>query len=110
MCRFDKFFVQDIEPEKIELLSVSSLTLRFAVTALIQASFICLRGRVPDNINPLKLSGYFMYHQVLNKKLNVFVFMSTKCIYVSCMDLGAKSDYFVYSITWLVYCSRDGIC
>jgi len=110
MWRFDKFFVKNAEPEKIELLSVSSLTLRFVITALIQVSFICLRSPIPNNTNLLTLGGYFLYHQVSNKKLNVLVFMSTKCIYVSCMALRAKRDYFLYGITLLVHCSRDGIC
>ena len=71
--------------------------------------FYMLRGPTPDSINHLTLSGYFMYHQVSNKKLNVLGFMSTQWIYVFCIDLRAKVYYFLYSITWLVYCNRDGI-
>ena len=54
-----------------------------------------LRGLIPDNINPLTLIGYFMYHQVLNKILDILGLMPTPCIYVFCTDLRAKSNYFI---------------
>jgi hypothetical protein len=47
-------------------------------------------------INPLKLSGYYMYHQFNIQK---FYVLPTKCIYVFCVDLRTNSDYFPTQLT-----------
>jgi hypothetical protein len=41
--------------------------------------------------NPLKPSGFYMYHQFNIKKSYV---LPTGCIYVFCVDLRTNSDYF----------------
>jgi len=41
--------------------------------------------------NPLKPSGYYMYHQFGTHK---FYALTTQCIYVFCVDLRTNSDYF----------------
>jgi hypothetical protein len=44
-----------------------------------------------DNINPLKPSGHYMYHQFNTHKSYV---LPTHCIYVFCVDLRTNSHYF----------------
>jgi len=41
-------------------------------------------------INPLNLSGYYMYHQVQQPQIPC----SANKIYLFCMDLRTNSDYF----------------
>ena len=47
--------------------------------------------------NPLKPSGYYMYHQFNIQQFHV---LPTHCIYVFCVDLRTIS---LYSINWLVF-------
>ena len=42
-------------------------------------------------INPLKYSGYYMYHQF---NVNKFCVLPTQCIYVFYVDLRTNNDYF----------------
>jgi hypothetical protein len=42
-------------------------------------------------LNPLKPSGYYMYHQF---NIQQFYVLPTQCIYVFCVDLRTNSDYF----------------
>jgi len=41
--------------------------------------------------NPLKPSGYYMYHQF---NIQQFYVLPKQCIYVFCVDLRTNSDYF----------------
>jgi hypothetical protein len=41
--------------------------------------------------DPLKPSGYYMYHQF---NIQQFYVLPTQYIYVFCVDLRIKSDYF----------------
>jgi hypothetical protein len=43
--------------------------------------------------NPLKPSGYYMYHRFNIHKFDSYV-LPTQCIYVFCVNLGKYSDYF----------------
>jgi hypothetical protein len=43
-------------------------------------------------LNILKPSGHYMYHQVFN--IQQFYVLPTQCIYVFCVDLRTNSDYF----------------
>jgi len=42
-------------------------------------------------LNPLKSSGHYMYRQF---NIQQFYVLPTRCIYVFCVDLRTKSDYF----------------
>jgi len=42
-------------------------------------------------INPLKLSGHYMYHQF---NIQQFYVLPTQCIFLFCVDLRRNSDYF----------------
>jgi len=42
-------------------------------------------------VNALKPSGHYMYHQF---NIHKFYVLPTQCIYVFCVDLRTKSDYF----------------
>ena len=42
----------------------------------------------------------FIYRQF---NLQQFYVLPTQCIYVFCVDLRTNSDYFLYSINWLVF-------
>jgi hypothetical protein len=42
-------------------------------------------------VSPLKVSGYYTYHQFNNHK---FYVLPTQSIYVFCVDLRTDSDYF----------------
>ena len=42
-------------------------------------------------INPLQLSGHYMYHQF---NIQQFYVLPTQCICVFCVDLRKNSDYF----------------
>ena len=51
------------------------------------------------NINILEPSGYYTYRTVVSKLTTRFYsqkfrFLSTRCIYVFCVDLRTNSDYF----------------
>jgi len=43
-------------------------------------------------LNPLKPSGYYMYHQF---NVQQFYVLPTQCICVFCVDLRTNSDYFL---------------
>jgi hypothetical protein len=49
----------------------------------------------PMIINTLKPSGYYIYHRV---EIKEFYVLPTQCIYVLCLALRTKSDYF--PLTW----------
>ena len=42
-------------------------------------------------LNPLKHSGYYMYHQFNTQQSYV---LPTQCVYVFCVDLKTNGDYF----------------
>jgi hypothetical protein len=48
----------------------------------------CLRVA---SINPLKPSGYYIYHQFTVQQFHA---LPTHCIYVFCVDLRTNSHYF----------------
>ena len=48
-----------------------------------------------SNFSPLWPSGHYMYRQF---NIQQFYVLPTHCIYVFCVDLTTKSDYFPYSI------------
>ena len=51
-------------------------------------------------INPSKPSGHYMYRQLNSQQ---FYVLPTQCICVFCVDLRTNSDYFLYSVNWLVF-------
>jgi hypothetical protein len=50
-------------------------------------------------INPLRHSGYYVYHQF---NIQQFYILPTQCIYVFFVDLRANSNYFLYNINFVV--------
>ena len=57
-----------------------------------------------QRFNPLKLSGYYVYHQF---NIHQFYVLPTHCIYVFCVDLRTNSDYFPIQHKLTGFLNRD---
>jgi len=70
---------------------IRTLDYQHELALRLNSLYVVITTVIKMAFNPLKPSGYYMYHQF---NIHKFYVPPTQFIYVFCVDLGKYSDYF----------------